>query len=178
MITGDIYIDHVIFTTRENTISKDMRIHPRLILQKLPSNIECNVPEHSNKGANNLLSTSKIEDHPTMITNQSSSSTTLHCRPAQSIDPIIHTTRMFEGVSPIDLAKDLKISDSNSESEDPKAVSITTNSHSENPKVVSIRGVTEQSTLAERGEFHENSTPILRVDYSCNITTYRTGYVF
>ena len=29
------------------------------------------------------------------------------------------------------------------------------------------RGVTEQSTLAERGEFHENSTPILRVDYSC-----------
>ena len=30
-----------------------------------------------------------------------------------------------------------------------------------------IRGVTEQSTLAERGEFHENSTPILRVDYSC-----------
>ena len=30
-----------------------------------------------------------------------------------------------------------------------------------------FRGVTEQSTLAERGEFHENSTPILRVDYSC-----------
>ena len=30
-----------------------------------------------------------------------------------------------------------------------------------------IRGATEQSTLAERGEFHENSTPILRVDYSC-----------
>ena len=29
------------------------------------------------------------------------------------------------------------------------------------------RGATEQSTLAERGEFHENSTPILRVDYSC-----------
>ena len=32
---------------------------------------------------------------------------------------------------------------------------------------ISSRGVTEQSTLAERGEFHENSTPILRVDYSC-----------
>ena len=42
------------------------------------------------------------------------------------------------------------------------------------------RGATEQSTLAERGEFHKNSTPILRVDYSCTvyITTYRTSYVF
>ena len=28
------------------------------------------------------------------------------------------------------------------------------------------RGATEQSTLAERGKFHENSIPILRVDYS------------
>ena len=27
-------------------------------------------------------------------------------------------------------------------------------------------GATEQSTLAERGEFHENSTPILRVECS------------
>ena len=37
------------------------------------------------------------------------------------------------------------------------------------------RGATEQSTLAERGKFHENSIPILRVDYSCvhkYITTY------
>ena len=32
---------------------------------------------------------------------------------------------------------------------------------------VVIRGATEQSTLAERGKFHENSIPILRVDYSC-----------
>ena len=30
-----------------------------------------------------------------------------------------------------------------------------------------FRGATEQSTLAERGKFHENSIPILRVDYSC-----------
>ena len=29
-----------------------------------------------------------------------------------------------------------------------------------------IRGATEQLTLAERGQFHENSSPILRVDYS------------
>ena len=32
---------------------------------------------------------------------------------------------------------------------------------------VAGRGATEQSTLAERGKFHENSIPILRVDYSC-----------
>ena len=32
---------------------------------------------------------------------------------------------------------------------------------------LTTRGATEQSTLAERGEFHENSKPILRVDYSC-----------
>ena len=33
--------------------------------------------------------------------------------------------------------------------------------------LISSRGATEQSTLAERGKFHENSIPILRVDYSC-----------
>ena len=32
---------------------------------------------------------------------------------------------------------------------------------------IKTRGATEQSTLAERGEFYENSTPILGVDYSC-----------
>ena len=32
---------------------------------------------------------------------------------------------------------------------------------------IEIRGATEQSTLAERGKFYENSIPILRVDYSC-----------
>ena len=34
-------------------------------------------------------------------------------------------------------------------------------------KIHKCRGATEQSTLAERGKFHENSIPILRVDYSC-----------
>ena len=29
------------------------------------------------------------------------------------------------------------------------------------------RGATKQSTLDERGEFHENSIPILRVECSC-----------
>ena len=29
------------------------------------------------------------------------------------------------------------------------------------------RGATEQSTLDERGQFHENSIPILKVEYSC-----------
>ena len=33
--------------------------------------------------------------------------------------------------------------------------------------VVIIRGATEQSTLVERGKFHENSIPISGVDYSC-----------
>ena len=40
---------------------------------------------------------------------------------------------------------------------------------------IEIRGATEQLTLTERGKFHENSIPILRVDYSCvykYITTY------
>ena len=43
------------------------------------------------------------------------------------------------------------------------------------PLRATTRGATEQSTLAERGKFHENSIPILRVDYSCvhkYITTY------
>ena len=49
------------------------------------------------------------------------------------------------------------------------------------PNMVYSRGATEQSTLAERGKFHENSIPILRVDYSYvykYITTYWSGYVF
>ena len=44
--------------------------------------------------------------------------------------------------------------------------------------LVKARGVTEQSTLDERGEFHENLIPILSVECSCIYNTYRTGYVF
>ena len=35
------------------------------------------------------------------------------------------------------------------------------------PYCIDEGGLNEQLTLAERGEFHENLTPILRVDYSC-----------
>ena len=34
-------------------------------------------------------------------------------------------------------------------------------------ELVLYRSATKKSTLAERGKFHENSIPILRVDYSC-----------
>ena len=153
-----------------------IRIHPRLILQKSPSNIECNVPEHSNKGANNLLSTSKIEDHHTMIPNQPSTSTTLHCKPAQNIYPFTHTTRMFEGVSPIDLAKDLEISDGNSENEDPRVVSIITNSHSENPKEVSIATNTDTSGITKPKEGTTNTTPDVRITLSTQQDVYHRTF--
>ena len=37
----------------------------------------------------------------------------------------------------------------------------------QNTKMLIFRGATEQSTLDERGQFHENSIPILKVEYSC-----------
>ena len=37
----------------------------------------------------------------------------------------------------------------------------------EGVNMVKSRGATEQSTLDERGQFHENSIPILKVEYSC-----------
>ena len=40
------------------------------------------------------------------------------------------------------------------------------------------RGATEQSTLSERGEFHENSAQFLGSSARVYITTYRTGYIF
>ena len=40
-------------------------------------------------------------------------------------------------------------------------------SHSLTVTGLKSRGATEQSTLDERGQFHENSIPILKVEYSC-----------
>ena len=79
---------------------------------------------------------------------------------------------MFEGVSPIELAKDLEISDGDSENEDPRVVSITTNSHSEDPKVVSIATNIDTSGITKTKEGTTNTTPDVRITLSTQQDVY------
>ena len=147
---------NVYFTRKHDLKRNGRRVLPRLVIEQSPSNITCNREGNAssnrpntstNAGISGYLSTSDSECEqvtgPINTANTSSSNI-----PTQPTDPIFHTTRMLECKSPIDLAKDLALSESDDDLAD-------------NKTTIAIN--TDKSGVIDTHEQSTNTTPDVKV---------------